>query len=589
MRTPPAFIRGQAGCRSQARGFALLITITLLAFLVLLLVSLAALTRVETQVASNNQQLAQARQNALMALNIAIGQLQKYAGPDQRVTATADLVTGNTTGARVGANSSVSLTVGGRKYWDTTNTLNGLNRVQAGTRYWTGVWGNLDPATPTAGNGNIYEKTPRPVLLNWLVSGNESATFTTSVASGNFGQVTTVASGVVKTPSTAATPAITTATKATDTLTLGTGRAVLLVGANTAGTQSRTVETATETAMDRYVIAPNSTLRFMKPLVALPRFLGASLSLLTAVAPARAVEWVGTKGSEFSDPANWRGEAPVPNSENRRPENFFVLNGSLPALRYTEAQGNTSFGAPDGRNGQFIVGFEDRWGSLEMTGGVLQIYSYWSPIVAQLGSRTTGSIHVSGGVLRISNTSRSLEKERFFRVGNTKVGVRGASGELVISGGLMIIATEGGPEVNLPDWHFMAGGLNVGRSGGDGVIHITGGTLRVTSPYGTSFVPDNGPASGVLAFGPGAGVFEQTHSHRLTFGDHPDSQSYISFLPGSNGALSLAGASREVFDDYIKQGRIRMNGVVSAPSAFSYAREGVQGVLRLAGTRSASK
>jgi hypothetical protein len=74
------------------RGFALLITITLLAFLVLLLVSLASLTRVETQVASNSQQLSLARQNAVMALNVALGRLQQIAGPDQRVTATADLV-----------------------------------------------------------------------------------------------------------------------------------------------------------------------------------------------------------------------------------------------------------------------------------------------------------------------------------------------------------------------------------------------------------------------------------------------------------------------------------------------------------------
>ena len=76
-------------CRS---GFALLITITLLAFLVLLLVSLASLTRIETQVASNSLQVSTARQNALMALNIALGRLQSAAGPDRRVTATADLI-----------------------------------------------------------------------------------------------------------------------------------------------------------------------------------------------------------------------------------------------------------------------------------------------------------------------------------------------------------------------------------------------------------------------------------------------------------------------------------------------------------------
>lgn len=77
-------------CKRQ-RGFALLITITLLAFLVLLLVSLASLTRVETQVASNGQRLAGARANALLALNLALGQLQKFAGPDQIVSARADV------------------------------------------------------------------------------------------------------------------------------------------------------------------------------------------------------------------------------------------------------------------------------------------------------------------------------------------------------------------------------------------------------------------------------------------------------------------------------------------------------------------
>jgi hypothetical protein len=79
----------------KQRGFALLITITLLAFLVLLLVSLASLTRVETQVADNNKRLSGARANALMALNLALGQLQKYAGPDKVVTARADITTPN--------------------------------------------------------------------------------------------------------------------------------------------------------------------------------------------------------------------------------------------------------------------------------------------------------------------------------------------------------------------------------------------------------------------------------------------------------------------------------------------------------------
>src|SRR4051794_8029940 len=75
--------------KPDRRAFALLIVIILLGFVVLLIVGLATYTRVEGAIAGNTQRQAQARQNALLGLNVALGQLQKYAGPDQRVTATA--------------------------------------------------------------------------------------------------------------------------------------------------------------------------------------------------------------------------------------------------------------------------------------------------------------------------------------------------------------------------------------------------------------------------------------------------------------------------------------------------------------------
>jgi len=80
--------------RAKRGGFALLLTLTLLAFLVLLLVGLATYTRIETSVASTTQRQGQARENALLALNVALGQLQKYAGPDTRATATAETTAG---------------------------------------------------------------------------------------------------------------------------------------------------------------------------------------------------------------------------------------------------------------------------------------------------------------------------------------------------------------------------------------------------------------------------------------------------------------------------------------------------------------
>lgn len=106
------------------KGFALLITITLLAFLVLLLVSLSSFTRVETHVADNGQKLSQAQQNAMAGLKIAIGQLQRHAGPDLRLTAAAEI---------------------------TSPARNG---------HFAGVW------TPPSAGAN-------PALTTWLVNGNE--------------------------------------------------------------------------------------------------------------------------------------------------------------------------------------------------------------------------------------------------------------------------------------------------------------------------------------------------------------------------------------------------------------------------------
>jgi hypothetical protein len=97
----------------------------MLGLIVIVLISLAAFTRVETNVASSGQYEAQARQNAMTALNLAIGQLQRAAGPDKRVTATGGLV---------GANNSQN-------------------------PYWTGVW---DSSPGAASNSRGFQ--------SWLVN-----------------------------------------------------------------------------------------------------------------------------------------------------------------------------------------------------------------------------------------------------------------------------------------------------------------------------------------------------------------------------------------------------------------------------------
>ncbi|MDQ8192815.1 hypothetical protein QEH59_00160 [Coraliomargarita sp. SDUM461004] len=80
-----------SGVEKQQSGFALVIALSLMAFVLVLLVSISAFVRVETALSSNNVTLLEARQNALLALNEALGELQKHAGADQRVTATAEI------------------------------------------------------------------------------------------------------------------------------------------------------------------------------------------------------------------------------------------------------------------------------------------------------------------------------------------------------------------------------------------------------------------------------------------------------------------------------------------------------------------
>lgn len=91
------------------RGFALVITLALLALLVLAVVALSALVKVGGEVAQAGFHQSRAKQNALTALDIALSELQKAAGDDTRITGMAGI-----TGIAPGSSNS--------------------------TRHWCGVW-----------------------------------------------------------------------------------------------------------------------------------------------------------------------------------------------------------------------------------------------------------------------------------------------------------------------------------------------------------------------------------------------------------------------------------------------------------------
>ena len=121
----------------STHGFALVIALSLMAFLLLLILGITTLVQVETQ--STNAQLEglRARMNARLGAMIALGDLQRYTGPDQRITARSDIL------------------------------LPPGQSGPAGQQRWTGVWSSKettnDPLDTADGLGGRQPK--------WLVSG----------------------------------------------------------------------------------------------------------------------------------------------------------------------------------------------------------------------------------------------------------------------------------------------------------------------------------------------------------------------------------------------------------------------------------
>lgn len=121
-----------------------------MAFVVLLLLTITSYTQVETANAHQAKSLVQARQNALLGMWIALGELQQELGPDQRVTAT---------GARLDMDPSTT-----EGYGDDGGftPVDGLNVKR---QNWTGVW-------EVGKDSDGYVETG---FRKWLVSGYPSS------------------------------------------------------------------------------------------------------------------------------------------------------------------------------------------------------------------------------------------------------------------------------------------------------------------------------------------------------------------------------------------------------------------------------
>lgn len=78
--------------KNKPRGFALVVTLSMMILLTVIAVGLLTLSSISIRAAGQNSSMSVARANAKLALMLAIGDLQKAAGPDKAITAPSDII-----------------------------------------------------------------------------------------------------------------------------------------------------------------------------------------------------------------------------------------------------------------------------------------------------------------------------------------------------------------------------------------------------------------------------------------------------------------------------------------------------------------
>src|SRR6478752_5387818 len=148
-------------CR-QKRGFALMSALMLMVLLVVIAVGLLQLSSISLRMGDQERAAAEARANARMALQLAIGQLQKEMGLDAKISATAGIYDTN----------------------PATAAADGVAQPQ-----WTGVW---DASVSQLANFSLDRPRYTKTFKRWLVSGFDSDTQNADMAKNGPAGTTTV-------------------------------------------------------------------------------------------------------------------------------------------------------------------------------------------------------------------------------------------------------------------------------------------------------------------------------------------------------------------------------------------------------------
>lgn len=104
-----------------------MIALGLMAFVLLLILAMSTLVQVESNSSEISRAKMESEQNAILALQVAVGKLQSFAGPDQRVSARADILTDLSTSSGAPHQEKAYLT----GIWSTEPVANGTGAIQS--------------------------------------------------------------------------------------------------------------------------------------------------------------------------------------------------------------------------------------------------------------------------------------------------------------------------------------------------------------------------------------------------------------------------------------------------------------------------
>ena len=155
--------------RLKRSGFSLVLSLTIMAAMVLMVIVLASFLQVESRLAQSHAGYLRARYNALASARIAVGQLQQLAGPDQRVTMRADMYADND--IAVGNNDATTIApVRTSSVAHNINNAPALKKLSHQKRYLTGVWATGGIDSTRARDWDVTNPTESRLFLGWLAS-----------------------------------------------------------------------------------------------------------------------------------------------------------------------------------------------------------------------------------------------------------------------------------------------------------------------------------------------------------------------------------------------------------------------------------